>query len=74
MKNYFCKHCSTLVQKDSTPTTSGCPGSTFHSWTNLGDVGLITYLCKNCGTKVMAKSQPTTSGCSKSTFHSWTKL
>ena len=74
MKNFLCKNCGTLIQANSQPTTSGCPKSTFHNWTNLGDVGDKNYQCKNCGILVKANSQPTTSGCPKSTFHSWTKL
>jgi len=73
-KNYQCKHCATLVQKDSTPTASGCPSAAFHRWRDLGEVGPTAYLCKHCGAKVNAKSTPNTSDCPSSTFHSWTKL
>ena len=44
IKNYFCKLCSTLVQKDSSPNTSGCPSGSHHNWRDLGEIGPEVYL------------------------------
>jgi predicted nucleic acid-binding Zn-ribbon protein len=74
MKNYQCKKCGTLIQANSSPTNSGCPSGSTHSWTNLGDVGDKNYQCSKCGTLVKASSSPSSSGCPKASFHSWTKL
>lgn len=71
---YQCKHCETLIKKDSPPNTSGCSKSNFHSWTKLAEVGDINYSCKHCGTTIQAKAIPSTSNCPSSSFHSWTKL
>ena len=74
MNNYQCKKCGTLVQANSTPSTSGCPKGGSHSWTNLGKVGDKTYQCKKCGTLVKADSTPSTSGCPSGSSHSWNRL
>lgn len=71
---FQCKNCTTTIKKDSSPSTSNCSKSSFHSWTKLGELGDINYNCKHCGTTVQTKSSPSTSGCPSSSFHSWTKL
>jgi len=74
MKNYMCHKCNTVLQKDSTPSISGCPGGGSHQWTNLGDVGNLNYQCKKCANLVRSKSQPSISYCPDGGSHSWTKL
>jgi predicted nucleic acid-binding Zn-ribbon protein len=74
MKNYQCKKCSTLLQGNSQPSTSGCPAGSFHQWTDLGQTGDKNYQCKKCGTLVHSGNQPSTSGCPEGSFHQWTKL
>ena len=71
---YQCKHCETLIKKDSSPNNSGCSKSSYHSWTKLAEIGDINYNCKHCGATVQAKSTPSNSGCPSSSYHSWTKL
>lgn len=74
MNNYQCQKCSTVIQGNSPPTTSGCPDASFHKWTNLGPTGDTNYQCKKCGTLVEASRTPSTSGCPQASFHQWTKL
>lgn len=74
MKNYQCNKCGTIIQSDSTPSSSGCPKSSSHSWHNLGKTGDENYQCKKCGTVVKSNTTPSSSGCSNSSSHSWSKL
>lgn len=74
MKNFQCKKCGTLVQSNSTPTSSGCPSGGFHSWVNLGETGSKNFQCKKCGTLVRSNNTPPSSGCPSENFHSWVKL
>ena len=74
LKNYQCSKCGTLVKKDGTPNTSGCPSGGSHSWKKLGDVGDIPYQCSKCGTLVNSKGTPESSGCPSGGSHSWKKL
>jgi len=67
---YQCKHCEALITSGSSPNTSGCPKSSFHNWTKIGDIGGTNYLCKNCGALVQTSSSPNTSNCPNSSFHS----
>jgi DNA-directed RNA polymerase subunit RPC12/RpoP len=71
---YQCKHCEALIKKDSSPSSSGCPKSSFHSWTKLADVGDTNYQCKKCGATIQAKSSPSSSNCPQASFHQWNKL
>lgn len=71
---YQCKHCEALITSGNTPNAAGCPKSTFHLWTKIGNVGGSNYLCKHCGVLVQTNNTPNATGCPKSTFHSWTKL
>jgi len=73
-KNYQCKLCGITVQKDSQPSSSGCPKGSSHSWYNLGEVGSNTYQCKQCGTSIKSASSPSSSGCPSGSSHSWYKL
>jgi rubredoxin len=74
MKNYQCKKCGTLLQANSPPSSSGCPKSSLHQWTNLGDTGDKNYQCKKCGTLLQANSPPPSSGCPQASLHQWIKL
>ena len=74
MDNYQCQKCSTLIQSNSSPTSSGCPSGSLHRWTKLGPVGDANYQCKKCGTLVKMARTPTSSGCPKASLHQWTKL
>ena len=74
MRNYQCRKCSVLVQKDSTPSTLGCPSGGSHNWDNLGQVGSNNYQCRKCSTLVKSNSTPSTLGCPSSGSHNWTKL
>ena len=71
---YMCKNCSSKVQKAKMPTSLNCSASTFHQWTDLGEVGDKAYNCKNCGTTVYTNKRPTSLNCPYSTFHNWTEL
>lgn len=71
---YHCKNCNIKIETEKQPTSLNCSSSTFHSWTNLGEVGNQAYSCKNCGTTVYTTKQPTSLNCSRETFHKWTKL
>jgi len=71
---YQCRYCGTAIKKDSSPSNSGCPDHSFHSWTKLAEAGDVNYGCRHCGTTIQAKSSPSTSGCPSHSFHSWTKL
>jgi predicted nucleic acid-binding Zn-ribbon protein len=74
MKNYQCKKCGTVIQSNSSPSSSGCPSGGLHSWTNLGDTGDKNYQCKKCGTLLHSNNTPSSSGCPSDGLHSWTKL
>lgn len=74
LKWYCCKNCGTAIKKDSSPSSSGCPSKSFHSWTTLAEVGDTNYQCRYCGLTVQTKNSPSSSGCSSSTFHSWTRM
>lgn len=71
---YHCKNCNEKIQASKTPTGLNCSNSTFHKWTDLGEVGNDAYNCKNCGTTIYTTKTPTGLNCSKATFHKWTKL
>ena len=74
MKNYQCRKCGLVVQKESTPGQQGCQNAPYHSWVTLGDVGPVTYQCRKCGITVESKGQPGTQGCQSASYHSWAKL
>jgi DNA-directed RNA polymerase subunit RPC12/RpoP len=74
MKNFLCAKCSTLIQKDSTPNSTGCPKGNSHSWYTLGDVGEKNYQCKKCSITVKSKNTPTSVGCPSGGSHSWISL
>lgn len=74
MKNYMCHKCNTLLQKNSSPNSSGCPGGGYHQWTDLGETGTDNYQCKKCGNLVQSKRSPSSSHCPDGGSHSWTKL
>lgn len=71
---YHCKNCNEKVQSSKMPTGLNCSNSTFHKWTDLGEVGNDAYNCKNCGTTIYTNKMPTGLNCSRDTFHKWTKL
>jgi len=71
---YQCKHCGNAIKKDSSPSTSGCSESSYHSWTRLAEVGDVNYGCRHCGTTIQAKSSPSTTGCPSGSYHSWNRL
>ncbi len=35
MHSYLCRKCSTQVQKESTPSSTGCPKGGSHNWYRL---------------------------------------
>lgn len=74
MKNYLCTKCATLIQRDSTPSSSSCPKSGTHSWQYLGEVGDKSYQCKKCATVVKATAIPLSSTCPNGGTHSWSVL
>ncbi|MFN4075518.1 hypothetical protein EIZ47_10860 [Chryseobacterium lacus] len=71
---YQCKKCETLVKKDSSPSSLGCPKGSMHDWKKLGEVGDKDYLCKKCGTHIQTKSSPSSLGCPQGSMHDWKKL
>lgn len=74
LKNFQCQKCETLVRKDKSPTSGGCPKGGNHNWKDLGTVGNDSYLCKKCSTLVKSKAIPTSYGCPNGGNHSWKKL
>ena len=74
MKNYMCGKCATIIQGNTSPSSSGCPKGSSHSWYNLGNTGEKNYQCKKCGGLVKADSSPSSSGCPAGSSHSWYKL
>jgi hypothetical protein len=71
---YHCKNCNEKIQSSKMPTGLNCSNSTFHKWTDLGEVGEDAYNCKNCGTTIYTNRMPTGLNCARDTFHKWTKL
>ncbi|EKT3964903.1 SH3 domain-containing protein [Flavobacterium psychrophilum] len=71
---YHCKNCNIKIEGSKQPTSQNCSNSTFHLWTDLGEVGNQAYSCKNCATTVYVTKQPTSQRCPRETFHRWTKL
>lgn len=71
---YQCKHCDTLIKKDSSPSNAGCLKKNSHSWTKLAELGSTNYQCRKCGTTIQASGTPISAGCSAASSHSWTKL
>ncbi len=74
MKNYKCDKCDTLIQKNNTPSSIGCPNGGNHRWRNLSNVGDRNYQCKKCSILIKSDSLPTSLGCSSGGNHSWSKL
>jgi predicted nucleic acid-binding Zn-ribbon protein len=71
---FQCTKCETLIKKDSSPNSSGCPSGHFHDWKKLAEIGDTNYQCKKCGTTIQAKASPSSSGCPSGHFHDWKKL
>lgn len=74
MKNYQCRKCGLVVQKETTPSAAGCQVASLHSWNSLGDVGPDTYHCKKCGTLIKSKGRPCAGGCPDGNNHNWLKI
>ena len=43
---FQCKKCVTLIKKDSSPSSSGCPKGSLHDWHKLAEVGDTNFQCK----------------------------
>jgi len=71
---YLCKNCSTLIKKDSSPSSFDCPKGGHHSWNNLGKVGSTNYQCSQCGTTIQVDSTPSSFDCPSGGHHRWNKL
>ena len=71
---YQCKKCETLIKKDSSPSSIGCPKGSLHDWKKLAEVGDINYQCKKCGATIQAKANPSSIGCPNASLHDWKKL
>ena len=74
LKNWQCKKCFTVVQKDSMPNTTTCPSGGGHAWLGLGEVGNDSYQCKKCGVIVKSKNIPQGGMCPQGYAHTWSKL
>ena len=74
MRNYQCKKCGTSITSQSRPNAHGCPGGSFHEWTDLGECGNTAYQCRKCGTLIYSKLRPSAHGCPKGSFHEWNQL
>lgn len=71
-RNYICKKCWIIVQKDGNPLTSGCSSSSKnHAWYDLGIVGDKTFKCQKCDEMVKSKGNPNTGNCKKGGDHQW---
>ena len=81
MRVFICSKCGTVVEKDSTPSSTGCPKSSSHSWyivTYNGSLttkpGLNPYQCSKCGITIYSNTTPSSLGCPSGGSHSWRKL
>ena len=81
MKVFICSKCGTVVEKDLTPSSVGCPKGGSHSWHVLSYDGSLTpkpglhpYQCRNCGTLIYSKTTPSSVGCLSGGSHSWIRL
>ena len=71
---YLCNKCSTLIKKDSQPSSLNCPSSGSHSWSRLAEVGDVNYQCRKCGATIQTKNIPSSLNCPDGGSHNWTKL
>lgn len=71
---FQCRECETLIKKDSSPSSLGCPKGHHHDWKKLAEVGDTNYQCRECGTTIQANASPSSLGCPSGGHHNWKKL
>ena len=81
-KVYICKKCATAIEKDSSPSGSGCPKGGNHTWHHPANEAYLSaksgfkpYQCKHCGIIIYTKTLPSgQQGCPAKSLHAWHKL